>query len=102
MIAIIETGGKQYIIKSGEKLDVEKLPQKEGDSITFNKVLLTATDKEVKIGRPYVDGALVTVTLIGHGKGKKIRIMRYHSKTRHRRRKGHRQLYSRIEVANIK
>lgn len=107
MFAVIETGGKQYKVSPGKKLRVEKLFQDgkktsliEGQAFSFDKVLLV-NDDEVKIGHPYVEGVKVEAKVLSCGRAKKIRMMRYHSKTRLRRRKGHRQPFTEIEILKI-
>jgi len=102
MFAVIETGGKQYKISPGKKLKVEKLSQNEGEALVFDKVLLVGDDDNVKIGHPYVEGATVEAKVLSHGRAKKIRMMRYHSKTRRMRRKGHRQHFTEIEILKIR
>jgi len=98
-LVIIETGGKQYIISPGSELKIEKIvkPTK-GNVIKFDKVLLIADEKGVKIGKPYVEGASIEAEWIEEGRNKKIRILRYRSKTRERRKKGHRQHYSKVKI----
>ncbi len=102
MFAVIETGGKQYIVGENQKLKIEKLPVVAGDSIVFDKVLLLSDGEKVQIGKPYLAGVSVEAAAILQGRAKKIRILRYHSKTRRRRRKGHRQPFTQVEVKTIK
>ena len=100
--AIIETGGKQYIVSPKNKIKIEKLPGKEAEEIVFDKVLLISPDdKSAKIGKPYVDGAKVTGKILKQGRAKKIKIFKYKSKTRYRRRAGHRQDYTEVEIIKI-
>lgn len=101
MLAVIETGGKQYLVETGKALNVEKLPVEEGGKVVFDKVLLLVKDKDVKVGAPYIEGAKVEATLTGHGRARKIKIMRYKPKTTHRRRQGHRQPYSKVEIKKV-
>ncbi|KKU53161.1 MAG: 50S ribosomal protein L21 [Candidatus Ryanbacteria bacterium RIFCSPLOWO2_12_FULL_47_9c] len=101
MFAVIETGGKQYIVGENQKLKIEKLPLKAGEQVVFGKVLLLADGENIKIGKPYLEGISVEASLVAQGRGKKIRILRYHSKTRRRRRKGHRQPFSEVEIKSI-
>ncbi len=101
--AIIETGGKQYKVAEGDILDIEKLKDhKEGDSVIFDKVLLVDDGTTTKIGNPYVDGATVEVDLVEEGRGKKLHILKFKSKSRYKRRLGHRQSYAKISVNKIK
>lgn len=99
--AIIETGGKQYLVSSGNKIKIEKLPVEGGQEVVFDKVLLISDEKETKIGRPHLTGAKVSGKVLKQGRGKKIRILKYKPKVRYRRRKGHRQYYTEIEIKSI-
>lgn len=100
-LAVIKTGGKQYIVKEGDKLKVEKIIASEGDNFDFDKVLLVA-DKEVNIGVPLVEGAKVTAKVLKQGRTKKIVVFHYHSKTRYKKKAGHRQHFTEVEVKEIK
>ena len=101
MLAVIKTGGKQYIVEPGKKLKIEKVPIEEGKDFSFEEVLLVIGEKDTKIGTPLVEGANVSAKVLQHGRAKKITNLRYHSKTRHRRKKGHRQHFTEVEVTNI-
>jgi len=101
MFAVIETGGKQYRVSEGKKIRVEKLDAEEGKSLTFDKVLLVNDDKNVKIGTPYVSGAKVEAKVLDQGRAKKVIVFRYHAKTRYRKKKGHRQPFTEVEVTKI-
>ena len=96
--AIIETGGKQYKVSSGDTLIVEKLAADAGGSVVFDKVLLRASGCNVEIGAPYLAGAKVEAKIEAAVRGKKKIVFKYHSKTRYRKKKGHRQPYSQISV----
>lgn len=98
--AIIETGGKQYWVSPKDKIKVEKLAAEAGQEITFDKVLLTR-DKDTKVGKPYVSGVKVVGKVLKQGRARKMRIFKYHSKTRYRRRLGHRQQFTEIEITSI-
>ncbi len=100
--AIIETGGKQYKVEPGQKLKVEKLEAEPGETLSLNNVLLVADGEAVKVGTPHVAGAKVEVKVLKQGKGDKKIVFKYHSKTRYRKKKGHRQLYTELEVVGIK
>src|SRR5579864_6630299 len=93
--AIIATGGKQYRVSSGEKLQVEKLGVEAG-AVVFDKVLLRSAGDRVEIGTPYIAGAAVEANLVRDLRGKKKIVFKYHSKTRFRKKKGHRQNYSEV------
>lgn len=98
LIAVIETGGKQYLIVPGQTLRIEKLPIEEGKEVIFDKILLTSQGGKTVIGTPYIEGATISATVEMQGRARKIRIMRYHSKTRTRRRKGHRQPFTQVKL----
>ncbi|MBU5670124.1 50S ribosomal protein L21 [Peptoniphilus sp. MSJ-1] len=100
MYAIIETGGKQYVVNAGDKLRVEKLDVKEGDTVTFDKVLFLSGD-EPKVGSPYVEGAKVEAKVLEQGKGRKVVVYKYKSKKNERTKKGHRQPYTLVEISGI-
>ena len=101
MYAIIKTGGKQYKASEGDVLVIEKLDAEEGASVTFNEVLLVVDGEEIKLGRPFVEGAKVTATVETNGKGPKIHIFKYKSKNNYRRRQGHRQPFSKVKIDKI-
>lgn len=98
--AVIETGGKQYMVSVGDVLNVELLGNsfKEGDKIEFDKVLMVDNGSDTTIGMPYIKGAKVKATYQGEEKGKKIRIVRYKAKSNRDRRIGHRQKYARVKI----
>lgn len=98
MFAIFQTGGKQYKVQQGEKIYVEKLDNKPGETITFNEVMMV----DSKIGSPYVSGASVVAKVVKHGKGPKIRIIKFKSKKHHLKRQGHRQPYTLLTIESIK
>lgn len=100
MYAIIETGGKQYIVEAGDKIKVEKLDVKEGDKVTFDKVLFVSGD-DAKIGAPFVDGAKVEAKVLAQGKEKKVVVYKYKSKKNERKKNGHRQPYTLVEISGI-
>jgi len=98
--AVIETGGRQYKITPDESIKIEKLDgdNKEGDKITFDKVLLIDDGKEVIVGTPYIDGAKIEATYEGQGRNKKIMVIRYRAKSRHFTKKGHRQIQDKVKI----
>jgi large subunit ribosomal protein L21 len=102
MLAIIETGGKQYKVQVGDKIKVEKLNAEEGSNFVFDKVLLKAKDDEnVLVGNPYLKNEKVEAKVLKHGRERKKIVFKYHSKTRYRKKKGHRQHYTLVEITNI-
>lgn len=103
MFAVIETGGKQYLVKSGEALKVEKLPVDVGGTIIFDKVLLVAEDDGtgVKLGTPYLEGATVEAVVELQGRSKKILVVKYKRKVRYKRTIGHRQAFTKVKIASV-
>lgn len=100
--AVIATGGKQYKVSPGKKIRVEKLdPSTDSGQVSFDRVLLSVDGDEVKIGTPYIAGAKVEAKILAQGRDKKKIVFRYHSKTRYRKKKGHRQPFSEIEIVKI-
>lgn len=102
MYAIIEACGRQYKVEKGDVVFFEKLDSEEGKKVTFDKVLLVSDNEKVEIGSPYVKGVKVEGKVISHGKGKKIVVYKYKSKTNYRKKQGHRQPYTKIEITDIK
>ncbi len=101
MYAVIQTGGKQYRVSKGLKLKVEKLDAAEGDSVELDKVLMVAEGDDIKIGAPYIDGSKVTATVTSHGRGKKVKIIKFKRRKHHLKRQGHRQAYTELEITDI-
>ena len=102
--AVIETGGKQYKVSEGQTIKVEKLlgEYKEGDKIVFDSVILTDDGSKVSMGEPYLDKVKVTAELVEEGRNKKIEVMRYKSKSRYFRNRGHKQPFMRVKILSIK
>ena len=100
MYAIIETGGKQYKVEQGDVVFVEKLGVEEGETVTFDKVLVVGGD-DVKVGTPYDDGASVEASVVKNGKDKKIIVYKYKSKKGYHKKQGHRQPYTKVEIKAI-
>ena len=113
-LAVIKTGGKQYLIKEGDRLKVGKIDVPEGDNISaqggsasggefdFNEVLLVADNDNIKIGAPLVEEAKVSARVLKQGRSKKVIVFHYHSKTRYKKKAGHRQHFTEVEVLEIK
>ncbi len=101
MFAILETGGKQYRVTPGQKIDIDALGAAEGENIELSRVLLIADGKDTVVGTPTIDGARVIATCLSEGKGDKVIVFKYKPKVRYRRKKGHRQLHSRLEIKEI-
>ena len=101
MYAIIVTGGKQYKVQNGDVVFVEKLDVEADAEITFDKVLAVATEDGFKTGKPVVDGASVTANVVKNGKGKKIYVMTYKPKKNEKKKIGHRQPYTKVQIEKI-
>lgn len=101
MYAIIITGGKQYRVSQGDTIFVEKLESEVDSTITFDKVIAVGGEGELKVGTPMLDGAKVEAKVLKHGKGKKITVFTYKPKKRYKRKKGHRQQYTKVEITSI-
>ena len=110
MIAVIKTGGKQYVVHQGDKIKVEKLDKKEGEVVTFLEVLLVAENpstgsgqgQKVEVGNPILKKASVLAKIISHGKAEKVISFKYKPKKRYARKVGHRQPFTEIEITEIK
>ena len=102
MYAIIETGGKQLKVEAGDAIFVEKLEVEAGEKVTFDKVILVSNEGKVEVGNPYVKGMKVEGKVVSHGKGKKIIVFKMKAKKNYRRKQGHRQPYTKVEITSIK
>lgn len=100
-LAVIETGGKQYLVAAGQKIMVEKLDGESGGKLTFDKVLLTADGDKVEIGKPYLAGKKVSAELAEQKRLPKVITYKYHSKNRFRNKKGHRQSVTMVKISSI-
>ncbi|WLR50002.1 50S ribosomal protein L21 [Bacillus tianshenii] len=100
MYAIIETGGKQVKVEEGQAIYIEKLDVTEGDTVTFDKVLMVGGDN-VKVGNPVVEGASVTAKVEKQGRAKKLTVFKYKPKKNYKRKQGHRQPYTKVVVEKI-
>ena len=101
MYAVIVTGGKQYKVAEGDVLFIEKLEVEEGAAVTFDQVLMAGDGENVKVGTPVVDGATVEAKVVKNGKAKKIYVYMMKRKKNYRRKKGHRQPYTKVEITKI-
>ena len=100
-LAVVKIGAKQHLIKEGDKLKLEKIIAKEGDNIEFDKILLLA-DQEIEIGTPLIEGVKVSAKVLKQGRSKKVIVFHYHSKTRYKKKAGHRQHFTEVEITGIK
>jgi large subunit ribosomal protein L21 len=101
MFAVIRTGGKQYKVKEGDKLRVEKLSAKEGDKISFDEVLAVYDDKEIKVGDPLVKDAKVEGKMVSQARNKKVVTIKQKPKKRYLKKQGHKQEVSEVEIVKI-
>ena len=102
MYAVFKTGGKQYRVATGDRLRVEKVPGSVGDAVAFDEVLLVlGQDEQIKLGRPFVGGAKVEAKIVGQGLGKKITIFKFRRRKNYRRKRGHRQPFTALEITQI-
>lgn len=101
MLAVIKTGGKQYLVSPGQKLKIEKLNKKEGEEVIFDEVLLLEKSNKVEIGNPLVAGIKVMGKVLSQGRNKKVIIFKYKAKTRQKVKKGHRQPFTEVEITKI-
>lgn len=101
MYAVIVTGGKQYKVSEGDVVFIEKLDADAGESVTFDKVELVGGNGDLKIGTPYVDGAKVTASVVKNGKSKKITVFKYKAKKNEKKKIGHRQPYTKVQIQTI-
>ena len=101
MYAVVKTGGKQYRVSPGESIDVEKLPYEVGEQVELGEVLLVADGSDCKVGTPLVKGAKVVATVTRQAKGRKIIVYKYRPSKRYRRKRGHRQHYTRLRIDEV-
>lgn len=101
MYAVVETGGKQFRVSVGDTIYAEKLEVNEGDTVTLDKVYMISSESESKVGTPLLNGAAVTAKVVKNGKGKKITVFTYKAKKNEKRKMGHRQPYTKLEITAI-
>ncbi len=101
MYAVFKTGGKQYRVEKGDKLRIEKLAGNVGDAVTFDQVLLLGGVDAIKLGKPLVGGAKVEAKIVGQGLGRKLIVFKFRRRKNYRRKRGHRQPFTALEVTNI-
>ena len=101
MYAVIQTGGKQYRLSAGDTVRVETLDAEEGASVEFDNILMVADGDNIKVGTPFVEGSKVVAKVKGHGRHKKIEIIKFNRRKHHDKRTGHRQNYTELEITDI-
>lgn len=101
MYAVIKTGGKQYRVKEGETLKIEKLELETGSVVDFDQVLLVANGEDVKVGAPVVEGAKVSAEVVSHGRGDKVTIIKFRRRKHSMKRQGHRQWFTEVKITGI-
>ncbi|WP_341502964.1 50S ribosomal protein L21 [Gallaecimonas sp. GXIMD4217] len=101
MYAVIQSGGKQHRVAEGDVVRLEKLDLETGAAVDFDKVLMVANGEEVKVGAPYVDGSKVTAEVVAHGRGKKVKIVKFRRRKHSRKQMGHRQWFTEVKITGI-
>ena len=101
MYAVIESGGKQHRVQAGEVLQLEKIEAATGEQLQFDKVLMVGEGAEVKVGTPYVAGSSVAAEVVRHGRGDKIRIIKFRRRKHYKRETGHRQWFTEVKITGI-
>jgi large subunit ribosomal protein L21 len=101
MYAVIVTGGKQYRVSEGETLKVEKIVADEGASVDFANVMMIGNGDDIKIGVPFIEGGKVTAIVKSHGRGEKVKIVKFRRRKHYQRQMGHRQSYTELQITGI-
>jgi large subunit ribosomal protein L21 len=101
MYAVFTTGGKQYRASTGDILKIEKLDAEKGATVELDQVLMVGEGEKVKVGSPYIKGGKVTATVVEHGRGEKVKVIKFKRRKQHLKRMGHRQDFTRIEITGI-
>lgn len=101
MYAVIKSGGKQYRVQEGQILKLEKIEVPTGETLNFDEVLLVSDGEKIQVGAPLVDGAKVSAEVLAHGRGEKIRIIKFRRRKHHMKRQGHRQWYTAVRITGI-
>jgi large subunit ribosomal protein L21 len=101
-VAVLETGGKQFVAREGEAIEVDRIPATVGESVELKDVLLVVDGPEIRVGTPLVDGAAVEARVVDHIRGPKILVFKYIPKERYRKRRGHRQMLTRLAIERIR
>jgi large subunit ribosomal protein L21 len=101
MLAVVKTGGKQYIVSPGQRIKIEKIDKKEGSELAFNEVLLLEKNKKIEIGTPFLKGVKVIGKILKQGKNKKVIVFKFEQTNRYKVKKGHRQQFTEVEITGI-
>lgn len=101
MYAVVKTGGKQYRVAQGDRLRVETIAADDGSTVELTEVLMVVDGDDIKVGAPTLDGAKVTAKVVAHGRGKKVKIIKFRRRKHHRRQMGHRQNFTELEIESI-
>ena len=101
MYAVVKTGGKQYRVSTGDRLKVESIKAEAGEEVSLTDVLMVGSADSVSVGSPMVANASVSAKVVTHGRGDKVRIIKFHRRKHHRKQAGHRQNYTELEVTSI-
>ena len=101
MLAVIKTGGKQYLVKKGDKIKIEKIEGEVGSSVEFSEVLFVGDEKSVKVGSPFIEGAVVEGKILHQAKGKKVWGIKHKPKKRYKVKFGHRQMFTEVEIIKV-
>ena len=101
MYAVIESGGKQHRVAEGDVVKLELLEEETGGTINFDKVLLVKSDKDLKVGAPYLEGGQVSAEVVSHGRAKKIKIIKFRRRKHSRKQMGHRQWFTEVKITGI-
>jgi len=101
MYAVVKTGGKQYKVRKDDILKIEKLDGVSGDKVELNEVLMVADGENLNMGKPLIQGAKVAAEIVGHGRGKKIRVLKFKRRKQYLKRQGHRQDFTQIKITDI-
>ena len=102
MYAVIKSGGKQYKVAAGEKLKIEQIPTQVGEKVSLDQVLMISQGDKVSVGSPLVDGAVVSATVLGHGRADKVKIFKMRRRKHYQKRQGHRQNFTEVMIDEIK
>jgi len=102
MYAVIKSGGKQYKVAAGEKLKIEQIPTQVGEKISLDQVLMVCQGDKVSVGSPLVNGAVVSATVLGHGRADKVKIFKMRRRKHYQKRQGHRQNFTEVMIDEIK